>query len=387
MKILVVSPSLPSPSLDMRGVHTNEQFRLLVEQGHEVRAVVPVSWAPPGVPRPSWQRRRQLPYIESDNGVPIAHPRYLGLGPARRLPGGAVTQRALYWKALRPEVDRFVRSGGSIVHVHSCGLPGVVVDRVRPARSVVSMWDHELFDLAPAARGWERAIAYSLRHADAVVYISETLRKAGEALAGPHAARVIPLAIDEFADIAPVSPPQFTVITAARLIDRKHISLLIEAFSRFLVEVPEARLVIVGDGPERTRLEQQTQGAGVAHAVEFTGRLPQRAVRERMARAHLFVLPSVRESLGTVYFEAMSVKVPVVGVRGEAIADYVTDGVDGFVIDAGDGAALIEIMRSLHRDPSRRALVGERGRAVFERSGMRWPDYVAAHLALFESLL
>jgi glycosyltransferase involved in cell wall biosynthesis len=371
----------------MRGVHTNEQFRLLRELGHEVRAVVPVSWAPPGVPRPSWQSRRQIPAVETDHDVAIAHPRFLGLGPARRLPGGAIAQRALYWTALRTEVESFVRSGGSIVHVHSCGLPGVVVDRVRPAKSVISMWDHELFDLAPGSREWERVIADSLQRADTVVYISETLRKAGEDLAGPHASKVIPLAIDEFIDIVPAPSAHFTVVTAARLIDRKHIALLVDSFSRFLVDAPEARLTIVGDGPERPRLEQQVQRNGIEHAVEFTGRLPQRGVREHMARAHLFVLPSVRESLGTVYFEAMSVKVPVVGVRGEAIADYVTDGVDGYVIEAGDGSSLTEIMRALHRDPTHRALVGERGRAVFERSGMRWPDYVAAHVALFESLV
>jgi glycosyltransferase involved in cell wall biosynthesis len=387
MKILIISPSLPSPSFDMRGVRTNEQFRLFVEQGHELRAVVPVSWAPPGVPRASWQRRRQLPCSEVDHGVEMVHPRFLGLGPAKRLPGAAVVQRALYWRALRPEVQRFVRSGGSIVHVHSCGLPGVVVDRVRPAKSVVSMWDHELFDLAPAARGWERAIAASLRRADAVVYISDTLRQAGESIAGPHAAHVIPLAIDEFPDITPAPSPQFTVLTAARLIERKNIALLLDAFSRFREGAPESRLTIVGDGPERPRLEQQAERLGIASAVEFTGRLAQRAVRERMARADVFVLPSVRESLGTVYFEAMSVKVPVVGVRGEAIADYVTDGVDGFIIDPGDGAALVEIMHALHGDQAKRRLVGEGGRAVFERSGTRWPDYVAAHLALFESLV
>jgi glycosyltransferase involved in cell wall biosynthesis len=387
MKILVISPSLPSPSNDMRGVRSNEQFRLLGELGHDVRAVVPVPWTPPGVPRASWQRRRRIPSVEMDHDVAIAHPRFLAMGPAKRLPGAAVVQRALYWRALRPEVESFVRSGGAIVHVHSCGLPGVVLDRVRPARSVVSMWDHELFDLAPGHRGWERAIASSLRRADAVVYISDALRKAGEALAGPHSARVIPLAIDEFPDIVPIPSPHFSVVTVARLIERKQIALLIDSFDRLLAEAPEARLTIVGYGPERVRLEQQAERHGIRHAVEFTGRLPQREVRERMARAHVFVLPSVRESLGTVYFEAMSMKVPVVGVRGEAIADHVTDGVDGFLIEAGDGAALLDILRLLHRDPARRVLVGERGRALFERSGVRWPDYVAAHVALFESLV
>jgi len=248
------------------------------------------------------------------------------------------------------------------------------------------MWDHELFDLAPGHRGWARAIAVSLRRADAVIYISETLRQAGEALAGPHDACVIPLAIDEFCDITPAPSPHFSIVTAARLIERKHIALLIDAFRRFLVDAPAARLTVIGYGPERARLEAQAKRLGISHAVEFTGRLPQRAVREHVARAHMFALPSVRESLGTVYFEAMSVKVPVVGVRGEAIANYVTHGVDGFVIPPGDEEALLEIMRELHRDPARRAQVGERGRALFERSGMRWPDYVSAHVTLFESL-
>jgi glycosyltransferase involved in cell wall biosynthesis len=198
---------------------------------------------------------------------------------------------------------------------------------------------------------------------------------------------VIPLAIDEFPDLKPAPSPHFSVITAARLIERKRIALLLDSFSRFVADAPEARLTIVGDGPERAPLEQQALRLGIAHAVEFTGPLSQRAVREHMARSHLFVLPSVRETLGTVYFEAMSVKVPVVGLRTEAIADHVTDGVDGFLIEPDDGVALVEIMRMLHVDPARRILVGERGRARFERSGMRWPDYVASHLALFESLI
>src|SRR5690606_11450432 len=115
--------------------------------------------------------------------------------------------------------------------------------------------------------------------------------------------------------------------------------------------------------------------------------LSHREVRERMARAHLFVLPSVRESLGTVYFEAMSVGVPVVGLQGEGIAEHVTDGVDGFLVRRGDVEALASILRAMHGEPQRRAAIGARARALFDRSGVRWPDWVAAHLALFESLL
>src|SRR5690606_16989498 len=116
---------------------------------------------------------------------------------------------------------------------------------------------------------------------------------------------VIPLAIEEYPDIAPAPAERFTVVTAARLIPRKEIATLLEAFARLRAGAPEARLVVIGDGPERTRLEALAGRLGVADAVEMTGALSHRQVRERMARAHLFALPSVRESLGTVYFEAM----------------------------------------------------------------------------------
>jgi glycosyltransferase involved in cell wall biosynthesis len=101
----------------------------------------------------------------------------------------------------------------------------------------------------------------------------------------------------------------------------------------------------------------------------------------------VFVLPSVRESHGTVYFEAMSMRVPVVGMRGEGIAEYVTDRVDGFLIGPGDMGALVRIMLEMHAHRERRREVAERGYALFDRSGVRWRDYVAAHLALYERVL
>ena len=106
-----------------------------------------------------------------------------------------------------------------------------------------------------------------------------------------------------------------------------------------------------------------------------------------MARAHLFVLPSVRESLGTVYFEAMAMRVPVVGVRGEGISDYVTDGTDGFLVPPDDLKAIVKVMRTMYDQPERRQQIGDRGHALFDRSGMRWHDYVTAHLELFRRLL
>lgn len=387
MKILVVSPQFPSPALPMRGLTSNEQFRLMREAGHEVSAVVPLPWAPPFVPRPNWRHRRAVPAVETDHGVEIAHPRYLSLGQRARMSAAVGLQRRFFWNALQPFVTSFAAGGGQIIHAHSSGLPGCMTGRTGNAKLVVSMLDHELFDIAPAAPGWRQAIVDTLRRADMVVYLSPLLMRLGLAAAGPHSACVIPLAIDVYDDLRPRRVAAFTVSTAARLIERKKVHVLIEAFAAFRRDVPDARLVVIGDGPERPRLEQQAARLGLGLAVEFTGHLTHREVVTRIGESHVFMMPSVRESLGTVYFEAMSQGVPAVGTVGEGIADFIKDGEDGFLVRPDDPEPLVHVMRALHGSPELWNRIAQGGRDRFRRIGADWAGSVSAHLDLFEQLM
>jgi glycosyltransferase involved in cell wall biosynthesis len=252
---------------------------------------------------------------------------------------------------------------------------------------VISMLDHELFDVVPVSPAWRRAVVNTLQRADMVVYLSPLLMRLGLEAAGPHKACVIPLAIDVYNDLRPRRAEAFTVSTAARLIERKKVHVLIQAFAAFHGEIPAARLLVIGDGPERPRLERLAAQFGVGAAVQFTGNLAHREVVTRIAESHVFMLPSVRESLGTVYFEAMSQGVPVVGTAGEGIADFIADGKDGFLVQPNDPAPLLRLMRALHADPGLGHRSGKAGRNCFERSKVRWTDSVSAHLALFDRLI
>ncbi len=83
----------------------------------------------------------------------------------------------------------------------------------------------------------------------------------------------------------------------------------------------------------------------------------------------------------------MAMRVPVVGVHGEEIAEYMTHGRDGFLVPPNDIESIVTIMRAMYEQPDRRREIGAQGFALFERSGVRWHDYVLAHVDLFKHLV
>jgi glycosyltransferase involved in cell wall biosynthesis len=144
--------------------------------------------------------------------------------------------------------------------------------------------------------------------------------------------------------------------------------------------------VIVGDGPERTSLEALAVGLRVADKVQFTGALDRRATLECIARSSVMALPSVLESLGAVYLEAMSLGVVALATAGEGISAHIEHGLDGILVPAGDDERLFQELRALASDTARARRIGEAGRARFLRGPFTWRANVEAHLALFAEL-
>ena len=377
MRIAVVSPHLPTPAFPMRGVRHSEQLRLFAEKGHDVRAVVPLPWSP-------W---RKAPRAERDGEIVVAHPPYLRVPERlrRRVPVAAAADLALarrsFSRAAKAALDR-----PDVVLAHSALLPGGLINRLGRAPFVVTLHDHELYELAPHSASARRLLVDTLRGAGAAVYVSETLRDRGVALAGPHETRVIPIGIDTFDDLVTATPDGFTICCVSRLIPRKRVDRLVRALARLWPELPEARLRVIGDGPERRALVELTRLLRLEARVDFVGELDRRATLQQMATASVMALPSVMESLGAVYFEAMSLGVPVVATAGEGISTFIEHGVDGILVPPGDDAQLFAELRALAVNPPRARRIGEAGRRRFEAEGPTWRANVEAYLALFTEL-
>lgn len=147
---------------------------------------------------------------------------------------------------------------------------------------------------------------------------------------------------------------------AGRLVPEKGVHVLIEA----LAGVADARLLVIGDGPERVRLESLAHRMMPARAV-FAGHIASTAMPEWLCALDALVLPSLRtprweEQFGRVLVEAMACGIAVVGAATGEIPRVIGDG--GVVVPESDREALREALRTLAASRVHRQMLGERGR-------------------------
>jgi L-malate glycosyltransferase len=150
----------------------------------------------------------------------------------------------------------------------------------------------------------------------------------------------------------------------AALTDHKDHATLIEAAARVHTRVPEARFVIVGDGPLRARLEARSRERGLGDRCVFAGF---RQDLDRLFPAFtLFCLSSHMEGLGTSLLDAMAFSRPVVATAAGGIPEAVDDGVTGRLVPVRDPAALADALVEVLTDATRARDMGEAGRRRFE---------------------
>ncbi|MGH7504982.1 MAG: N-acetyl-alpha-D-glucosaminyl L-malate synthase BshA, partial [Longimicrobiales bacterium] len=113
----------------------------------------------------------------------------------------------------------------------------------------------------------------------------------------------------------------------------KRVPDVVSVFARIAKRVP-ARLLLVGDGPERVRAQQLAEELGIADRVLFLGK--QLSVAELLACSDLFLLPSEHEAFGLVALEAMACGVPVIATSVGGLPEVVTEGESGFLAPVGD---------------------------------------------------
>jgi glycosyltransferase involved in cell wall biosynthesis len=261
-----------------------------------------------------------------------------------------------------------------VIALHPHLAPVVAMMRVpsRKFRSIVFAHGIEVWQ----PLGWPRGPA--LRSADLVAapsrYTAQHL--VSEQGVSPERVRRLAWGLDpEFearlrTSARPPRPPVFPerariILTVGRWdpAERyKGADTLISALPRILPVVPDAVLVLVGDGEDRPRLEQLAREHGVADRTRFLCGLTQEELFAFYAHCDVFALPSSGEGFGLVFLEAMAHGKPVIGGAHGGILDVIEDGVTGLLVPHGDIARLSGALESLLADPARASEMGARGR-------------------------
>jgi phosphatidyl-myo-inositol dimannoside synthase len=183
-------------------------------------------------------------------------------------------------------------------------------------------------------------------------------------------------------DIAPERP---VVACVSRMVPRKGQDTLIKAWPAVRAAAGDPVLLLVGDGPYRSRLERLASEARVADSVVFTGPVSGDDLPAYYDAGNIFAMPCRTrragldvEGLGIVYLEASATGLPVIGGDSGGAPDAILDGETGYVVPGRSDGALAQRLIELLSDPARTAAMGEKGQAWIDRE-WTW-DLVAQRL-------
>ncbi|HKA56747.1 MAG TPA: glycosyltransferase family 4 protein, partial [Candidatus Binatia bacterium] len=181
----------------------------------------------------------------------------------------------------------------------------------------------------------------------------------------------------------PSNPPR--VLCLGRLSYEKGFDFALTAFATAVTQFPRARLMVAGDGPERTALERQALQLGIRHAVDFLGAVTPDTVPSLLNRASLVLMPSRTEGLPLVAVEAALMARPVVATRVGGLPEVVVHRHTGLLVDKEDCQGLAEAITFVLEHPQAVAHMGQaarrRAQAVFSLERC-----VAAYDALYRTL-
>jgi N-acetyl-alpha-D-glucosaminyl L-malate synthase BshA len=209
-------------------------------------------------------------------------------------------------------------------------------------------------------RSYRRVTEHALRRSDAVTAVSEWLRAQTEQVFGvTRPIEVVPNFVDasrfrprekarQRARLAPAGERVLAHVSNFRPVKRA--VLAVEAFATVAAAMP-ARLLMVGDGPDRAACEAKAKALGVKEKVRFVG--AQSHVEDLLPCADVLLLPSEYESFGLAALEAMACGVVPVVTRAGGLPEVVRDGVDGLLVPEAEVGRMGERVLALLRDPAR----------------------------------
>lgn len=292
-------------------------------------------------------------------------------------------------KALRPLEQLLARERFDLVHAHTALSPLAIgatwvakklgIPSVMTEHSVLRGAGLTLLKALHAMWGWADwpGVMTAVSH-----HVAQEVRE----LSGRKNVYVLPNGVNprDWAAAAarPVEERPLRVTTVMRFTKRKRPHDVVRAIPKIHARLPpELRPVftLIGDGPERARVEGEVRRLGVEQWVELTGFRPRHEIREILGRSSLFILPTSKEALSIATLEARCCGLPVVAMNHGGVGDLITQGREGYL--ANTRGEFIERIAEVIGDAALRRRMSAATRRTLD--WFSWDSVIAQHMHVY----
>ena len=279
-----------------------------------------------------------------------------------------ILQLPLFLVALLRATKRSTREWQpDVIHAHWIVPQGAVACLIAGKNVPVLCTSHggDLHGLRAPPFRWVKA--WTLDRCAAVTVVSDSMVAAIRGLAPGTRVDVIPMGTDLGSLFVPPADPAIRkgneIVFVGRLVEKKGVPVLVEAFAKLIRSCPEARLTVVGDGPLRAAIESLVRKLGLGEQVLVAGALPHPELPAIFQRCAVAVFPFVvaaggdQEGFGLVVTEAMGCGCPVIASDLPAVRASIEPGVTGILVPPGNVDALERALRRVLSDEPKRKIL------------------------------
>lgn len=311
---------------------------------------------------------------------------------------GIPVYRFPFWKgfndvtqlmAIRQQITRLKRSfAPDLIHINGVGIGDffhLTTANVHPAPLLVTLSN----DLQRQSLDRDTSLSRILRAADWVSSVSVTgLNQASKLVTEIQGhSSVIHYGLDT-PSCSPSPLPTDTprLLCLGRLAPQKGFDLALTAFASIIKRFPHARLVLAGDGPERSALERQTSQLGLTHAVDFLGWVLPEKIPTLLNTATMVVMPSRWEGHPLVALQASLMARPIVATRVGGLPEIVDHQRTGLLVEKENSIALADAITFLLGNIATASRMGQEARSRTQQK-FSWEGCVDAYDSLYRKLI
>jgi len=285
-------------------------------------------------------------------------------------------------------IEEIQKINPEIVHVQSLAVAVPAVISKKLYKTPYVLWGRGSDVYLPH---WSTKLTskIAMKNADSVIALTEDMRQAMRSVYDRNIA-VIPNGINlkEHTEKRPVKEVECfskNVLFVGRLHPIKGVQYLLQAMKIVHEKMPDVKLILVGDGEERERLESLTDSLEIQECVEFVGRVPHERVTDYMNQSDIFVLPSLSEGFPVTILEAMTCGLPIVATRVRGVLDIIENDINGYLVDSMNPEQIAWALQKILENEQLRENISSNNRDEAEKYS--WDKVVIRLEGIYQSTL